>query len=379
MQVTILDEREDQDSEGRAGGRDKNMSNSAAKSQIQKYRPTLPEADEKDVLDRIDLSTLSTISSDESALNHREDFQDPITGFYAPAGYQLEFFYNEKIGRLLPRFVVESARKTPKYINMVGQRVEPTRIISLLTQNPGTVISTTEGQYGTDGPRRPASQIYWWRQPDEGYYTKEVNKNLVSFLAETEPNYYIVEGNSKHRLKFKCPRQPKGIPHWYDWPDDNGELMVDDNENVELPKEMDDISIYIDPDNDRARWACPRCTAEASRKQMSIEECKILGHRHQIRDTVTIFHDISRTLRIELASDRFIPGKEYKYKDRLNEAPKLLKYIARNQGMSLNELDKAMEWPHGTAERIITTQLGDKVDLRKGRKGYKGYKAYIYH
>jgi hypothetical protein len=379
MQVAILDERADQDSEGRAGGGGKNMSNSAAKHQIQKYRPTLPEADEKDVFDRIDLSNLSTFSSDESAINRRIEPQRPLTGTYAPPGYQLEFFYNEKIDMLLPRFVVSSRHESPDYKNLAGQQVVPTRIISLLTQNPGTVIGSAEGQYGAEGPRRPASQIYWWRQPDEGYYTKAVNKNLASFLAETEPNYYVVEGNSKHRLKFKCPHQPKGIPHWYDWLDDNDELIVDDNENVELPKEMDNISIYIDPDNDRARWACPRCTAEASRKQMSIEECKILGHRHQIGDTITIFHDIPRTLRIELASDRIIPGKEYKYKDRLNEAPKLLKYIAHNQGKGLNELDNAMEWPHGTAERVITTQLGDKVDLRKGRKGYKGYKAYIYH
>lgn len=345
------------------------MSTSAATHQKQKCRPTLTEADEKDVFDRIDLSGLEAYSSDEIGRNHRVGVQDHILGSCAPP----EYFYHKKTNLLLPRYIIEREHKAPDYKNIVGQRVTPTRINSLLTQNPS-------------GGIRPSSQFYWKRQLDESYYTQATNKELASFLAETEPNYYIVEGNSKHRLKFKCPHLPKGFRV------DRFAAVIDEEENVHDdplledlsctplgPKEMDDLSIYIDPDNDRARWACPRCTEEASQKHMSMEECEILGHRHQTGSAVAIFHDIPRTLRIELASDRIIPGKEYKYADRLAEIPKLIRYIINNQGASLYEIDNALNWPNGTAERIINTKLKDRVELRKKRKGHKGCKVYIYH
>jgi hypothetical protein len=327
------------------------------------YRQPFPDADEKDVVDRIDLSNLKLDSSDES-LNYVET--PPLQQL------PLEYFYNKDLDTLLPRFIVERAEVKPNYKNLAGQRVLPTRINSLLTQNPGPITKNNSYEgYDFTGSRRPASQFYWWRQPDEGYYLKQYKKNTAFALANSTPGYYVVDGNSPHRLKFKCPHQKKGVPP-------EGWFIVNPEQDIAV-QNLPDISIYIDPDNNRARWACPRCTIESSQKHLSFEDQKVLGKRYHHGKTFAIFHDIPRPLRIELAEDDIIPGKEYDYKDRKSEAPGLLAYITQNSGLGYNELDKAKGWPHGTAERIINTQLKDKVDIRKKRKGYKGYGIYIKH
>ena len=164
------------------------------------YRHPLPEADQKDVVDRIDFSSLRSYSSDETPLNYSEKPCIP----HLPE----EYFYNKKIDVLSPRYVEgfrfeehEKASTSHRYRNLAGQKVKPTRIVSLLTQNPGSITKNESYEgYAFAGSKRPASQIYWWRQPDEGYYEKAAKRNLAFFLAQNEPNYYVVEENSPHRL-----------------------------------------------------------------------------------------------------------------------------------------------------------------------------------
>jgi len=57
-------------------------------------------------------------------------------------------------------------RPAPTYKNLAGQRVTPTRVSSLLTQNPSGEST------------RPASTSPEWDQIDEGHYLREAKKGL---------------------------------------------------------------------------------------------------------------------------------------------------------------------------------------------------------
>lgn len=191
---------------------------------------------------------------------------------------------------------------------------------------------------------------------------------LPEFIAETRENYYLIDENSKYRLKFKCPELGKsdktqgGFGVYEDGNEDE-EVDCDDYDDSWIhypPIGIGPILIHVDPDSGQARWYCPRCSK---------------GKDEPVK------HTVSRGLRDALAKAGLIPPKEYKYKDRLSEAPKLLSIITKNPGMSFYELDHAMGWDSDgrNSERIINKQLKNKVTLRRGRKGNKGYKVYIKH
>lgn len=331
-------------------------------SQKTKFKYPQTESDEKDVVDRIDLSSLKPLTTDDTLLNKAAEVPKPVTGEYSPSGQPVEFVYLESAGVLVPRWVVETDNSKPNYKNLAGQKVTPTQVLSLLTQN-------------INGQKRPASTFFWQDQTDEGYYRRAYISGTAQWLAASQPNYYVVDGTSPHRLKFKCPNAPRGTRPTKD---DLCDTAVPWIVRTEMPTELDDLSIYIDPDNNRARWACPRCTYTSTQDHISIEEAKVLGVRLSVGRTFAIFHEIPRALRQELADDGIIPGKEYKYKDRVAEIPRLLRYVRDNPGPSFYEIDQALGWAHGTAERLLHN-LKDKVVIRKGRKGQKGYRVYINH
>ena len=226
-------------------------------------------------------------------------------------------------------------RPVPTYRNLAGQRVTPTRITSLLTQNPS----------GTS--TRPASTFHWWKQPDEAYYLAEARKNLPQFLANTTENFYIVDENSEQRLKFKCPVHGSTGSH----------PMFVGTDSQQMPTSIGSILIYLNPANDQAVWYCPKCSTFNSKP---------------------VKHTIPRDLRSELADADIIPTKEYKHKDRLAEKDKLLEVIRENPGSSFYELDHLMNWETDgrNSERIINQHLMDRVDLKKKKRG-KGYQVYI--
>lgn len=331
-------------------------------------RPLPTEIDDEPEL--IDLSTsfASTRDEDLLRLNERVIVEQPIKWWINGSGGSFKQYkdgrlegQNKGIGKYHP-LCVEFPRDTSRlWRSIIGERVTPTRIISLLTQNLN------------DTPR-PASTFLWWKQPDEGYYIAKAKEGLAEFIAETRENYYLVNENSKHRLKFRCPKmgkRDKGHGRLGDC-DDGYVDDVDFNKygiswmNYPL-MDIGPILIHVDPDSDQARWICPRCSKENSKKYRG--------------DGKAIKHNVPRALRDALAKDGILPPKEYKYKDRLSEAPKLLNLITKNPGMSFYELDHAMEWNSDgkNSERIIMKHLKDKVNLRRGRKGHKGYKVYIKH
>lgn len=217
-------------------------------------------------------------------------------------------------------------RDPPTYRNLAGQRVTPTRVSSLLTQNPS----------GTS--TRPASTSPEWDQTDERHYYREAKKSLPQFLAETTESYYMVPELSPLRLLLKCSKYSQATP-------------------------MDsDIAVHVDPKTSQASFVCPICS-HANRKEVG-------GSGHHVR------HAIPREQRQKLEVEGIIPEKKYKYADRASEVDDLLKLISENPGESPFLLDKEMSWPNGTALRLINVQLQNKVRLVKGRKGHKGYRVY---
>lgn len=277
----------------------------------------------------IDLSKLLTSTPDKEQelidLNRRVKIEHPHEWLYCPSDGEEPRFIYDKSGWHEP----------PTYKNLAGQRVKPTQIISLLTQNP------------TDGTR-PASSFFWWKQPDEDHYVTWARAGMAEFLAETRENYYFVDEHSGHRLRFKCPDPTRGGTLYGSHPTDIGS-----------------IAIYINPANGQAFWICPKCTQLNSKKYGG--------------DGRAVKHPISRELRDELARDGVLPAKIYKHKDRASEKDKLIDVIRRNPGSSFYELDQLMGWGGNgeTSKRVINRHLMNVVDLKKGRKGHKGYKVYI--
>jgi hypothetical protein len=331
-------------------------------------RPLPTEIDDEPEL--IDLSTSFPSATDEdlSKLNERITVEQPVQWWINESGGSVKLY---KDGRLegenkgtggYHELCVEFPRDTSRlWRSVIGERVTPTQIISLLTQNLN------------DTPR-PASTFFWRKQTDEGYYIAKAKEGLAEFIAENRENYYLVDENSKYRLKFRCPKMGKSDKEHGRLGDCDEDEVDDADLNkygiswVDYPlMNIGPILIHVDPDSGQARWICPRCSKENSKKYRG--------------DGKAIKHTVPRALRDALAKDGIIPPKEYKYKDRLAEAPKLLSIITKNPGMSFYELDHAMGWDSDgkNSERIIMKHLKDKVDLRRGRKGHKGYKIYIKH
>ncbi len=201
------------------------------------------------------------------------------------------------------------------------RRTKPTQVITLLTQN-------------LTGGSRPASTFSWWKQTDEGYYIRQKNARMPEYLAATRENYYVVEATSVHRLKFVCPKSRSG-------PDVDG----------------DSISIYVNPANGQASWACRRCT--------------YFNAKERGGDGRPMWHEISAEFRDELARGGIIPEKNV-----LIEADELYRAICKNPGSSLYELDRIMNWSRGRSERIINKYLKNRVRLAQSRGKQKGYKIY---
>jgi hypothetical protein len=308
-----------------------------------------------DEVEHIDLSSLLTTtgSKENTKLNETITIEQPVKWWINESGESVKEYKN---GRLEGEF-----KGTSKYQQLccqfpqdtsrlwrsgIGERIKPTQIVSLLTQNP------------TGGPR-PASTFFWWKQSDEGYYIAKAKQGLAEFLAATKENYYLVEETSIHRLGFKCPDHAHGQTLYGLHPRYAGD--------TDVPAHIGPILIYINPANDQAVWYCPKCSK--------------LNSKRYGGDDKAVKHTVPRELRDALAEDGIIPPKEYKHADRLAEKDKHLDLIIKNPGMSFYELDHAMGWDSDgrNSERIINKHLKDKIDLRKGRKGNKGYKVYIKH
>lgn len=314
-------------------------------------RPSIETSPEPELIDLSSLLT-TTHEADSPKLNETGPIEQPEKWWINEFGESVKQY---KDGRLegeikgtskYRQLCVKFPRDTTSlWRSGIGERIKPTQIASLLTQNP-------------TGGTRPASTFFWWKQPDEGYYIAQAKKGLADFLAETRENYYIVEETSEHRFRFVCPDHSHGGTSFNSYP-----LYV--GRKAQYPMNIGPISIYINPANDQASWICPKCTYLNSKKY--------LGDGHAVKHTIT------RELRDVLAKDGIIPAKEYKHADRLAETDKLLEVIRKNPGSSFYELDHLMGWDSDgrISERIINQQLKNKVDLKKGRKGQKGYKVHI--
>ena len=158
------------------------------KKQACAYAPTTVERAIPTEMDfeiiTIDLSSLDT----DTALNKRVKPR----WIYFPTECWWNRFEVDGTKSLIfkkPRNIYDksSSSSGPTYRNLAGQRVTPTRISSLLSQNPS-------------GTFRPKSYFWWWNQTDEGYYKAKAKEGLPFFLAETQENYFIVDESSRPRL-----------------------------------------------------------------------------------------------------------------------------------------------------------------------------------
>lgn len=325
----------------------------------------------------IDLSSLTDVTPEEDAellsLNHRFVVNHPVKWEINGSGgsrkiYQdgsIEFNeigsgpYHEVYPKCdTQRCDICSPHRTPPYRTITGEKIKPTQITSLLSQN-------------LEGTSRSPNFCYLWDQTDEGYYKAEAKKGLPEFIAATRENYYYIPEDSGYRGRFKCPKREENVrgmgtssegePFSYDNHDDYDNC---DDENWRTPTpewKKGDILIYVNPKTGQAEYYCPRCSRANS---------KYYGG-----DSKPVKHTIPRKLRDELAADHIIPSKEYKYKDRTLEVDTVLALVTKNPGISYYRLDKESRWPKGTAERLINNHLKGKVRVLKGKRGYRVYPA----
>jgi len=326
--------------------------------QIQIERPLPTELD--DEIEFIQFCPQDRSSSEDISLNKGLDtVEQPVQWWINDAGSSIREY---KDGRLEGNFnattkyrelSLVSFRDTSRlHRTILGEKISPTQVISLLSQNLN------------DTPR-PINATPWSTQPDEGYYISELKKGDPEWIATTRENYYCINENSEHRLKFRCPELVKGDRESVNQEFLNGDkdeyCILGEDSWLDRPiVDIGDILVYINPANDQAVWHCPRCSKKYNKK---------------------VTHPLPKNLRTALMKDGTIPSKKYKNKNRLEEAPELLKFIIKHGGMSFYELDQAMGWDTDgrTSERIINKQLKDRVELRKSRKGHKGYRVYIRH
>ena len=112
-----------------------------------KSKPRFVDAYQSDSgVETIDLSKLVTITSEADdelvELNRRVRIEHPKDGWV---------LFPTESGE--PRLLFDKSKwhEPPSYKNLGGQRITPTRIISLLTQN-------------LSGTSRPASTFFWWKR-----------------------------------------------------------------------------------------------------------------------------------------------------------------------------------------------------------------------
>lgn len=324
----------------------------------------------------IDLSSLLTSTSDEDQkLNERITIEQPVQWWINESGESVKLYKNGRLeGKTkgtskYRQLCVEFPRDTSRlWQTVLGERVKPTQISSLLSQNLD------------DTPRSP-NFCYKWDQSDEGYYRARAKEGLAEFIADTLPNYYCVPEGAPYRWAFKCPVLKKelekisamvraeGVPD-RSQPDELEEYSYfEDNTDygsghMELPPpktHQGDILIYVNPKTGQAEYTCPRCSHNNNKK--------FGGDGRPIR------HSITRELRAILSEAGIIPSKEYKNKDRSVEADAIITLVNTTPGISYYRIDQAFGWPKGTAERLIKNHLEGKVKVRKGKKGYKVYLA----
>jgi len=170
----------------------------------QVVRPLPIEIDDEPEL--IDLSALFTSTSDEDpTLNERIVVEQPVRWWINESGGSVKLY---KDGRLdgeikgtsrYQLLCIDFPRDTSRlWRTTLGERIKPTQISSLLSQN-------------TDGASRSPNFCYKWDQPDEGYYKARAKEGLAEFIADTGSNYFCVPYASKYRYLFKCPDLEKII------------------------------------------------------------------------------------------------------------------------------------------------------------------------
>jgi hypothetical protein len=327
-------------------------------------RPLPTEIDDEPEL--IDLSSLLTSTSDEDQkLNERITIEQPVQWWINESGESVKLYKNGRLeGKTkgtskYRQLCVEFPRDTSRlWQTVLGERVRPTQISSLLSQNLD------------DTPRSP-NFCYKWDQSDEGYYRARAKEGLAEFIAETVPNYYCVPAASPDRWRFKCPDRKKlSVSSGRVWgdacDDDVGECNNWDYGGgaYELPPPntlLGDILIYVNPRTGQAEYTCPRCSHNNNKR--------FGGDGHPIK------HSITRELRAILSEAGIIPSKEYKNKDRTVEADAIITLVNTTPGISYYRIDQTFGWPKGTAERLIKNRLEGKVKVRKGKKGYRVYLA----
>jgi hypothetical protein len=338
-------------------------------------RPLPIEIDDEPEL--IDLSALFTSTSDENLLklNERIIVEQPVEWWINESGGS---FKQYKDGRLegqnkgiskYRQLCVEFPRDT-SYLwrTVLGERVKPTQVSSLLSQNLN------------DTPR-PPNFCYKWDQPDEGYYKARAKEGLAEFIADTTPNYYCVPEDSDYRYLFKCPERKKIIAASYvsasprfrgsledgddDWSGcDNFDYGGGSFEPAPPKVHWGDILIHVHPKTGQATYICPRCSHNNNKKLYG-------GTGRPVK------HSIDRELRARLSEADIIPAKEYKNKDRTVEIDAIIELVSKfPHGISYYKIDKILTWPKGTAERLIEKYLKNKVVVRQGKHG-KPKRVYL--
>jgi len=323
----------------------------------QVVRPLPIEIDDEPEL--IDLSALFTSTSDEDpTLNERIVVEQPVRWWINESGGSVKLY---KDGRLdgeikgtsrYQLLCIDFPRDTSRlWRTTLGERIKPTQISSLLSQN-------------TDGASRSPNFCYKWDQPDEGYYKARAKEGLAEFIADTGSNYFCVPYASKYRYLFKCPDLEKIIAT-ISSARGTAETEYDDTEynesnvdygcgHFELPPpnvQQGDILIHVNPKTGQATYVCPRCTYNNK---------KIFGGTGY-----PVKHSIDRDIRQKLSEAGIIPVKEYKNKDRTVEVDAIINLVDKNpRGIGYYKIDQAFAWPKGTAKRLVEKHLRDRVVVR---------------
>ena len=335
-------------------------------------RPIPTEIDDEPEL--IDLSSLITPTQDAetSKLNERIVIEQPVKWWINESGDSVKMY---KDGRLDGDLKATSkyhalcclfSRDTSRlWRSSIGERVRPTQIISLLTQNP------------TGGTRSPHF-CYKWDQTDEAFYRAKAKEGLAEFIADTRPNYFCVPYASTHRHLFKCPDREKILTAISAASERSTETELDDgpgydDDNVdygsghfELPPpsvHRGDILIHVDPKTGQATYVCPRCTYNNK---------KVFGGTGY-----PVKHPIGRDFRQKLAELDIIPAKEYKNQKRTDrEANEVISVLERfPRGISAYQVDNICGWPEKTTQRLVEKYLKDVVVERTKNGKKKLYRS----
>ena len=327
-------------------------------------RPIPTEIDDEPEL--IDLSSLITPTQDAetSKLNERIVIEQPVKWWINESGDSVKMY---KDGRLDGDLKATSkyhalcclfSRDTSRlWRSSIGERVRPTQIISLLTQNP------------TGGTRSPHF-CYKWDQTDEAFYRGKAKEGLAEHIANTIPDYYCLPESSDHRHLIKCPVREKttathsaASKHLMETEYDDDKGMVDYGYgHFELPRHnahRGDILIHVDPKTGQATYGCPLCTYNNQ---------EIFGGTGY-----PVKHAIGREVRQKLAELDIIPAKEYKYKERTadRDAAMVISVLkSAPHGLSSYQVDNVCGWPEKTTQRLVEKYLKDVV-VERTKNGKK--------